>query len=80
MQSHVQVKKDLDELTNFKDLVGSFEEISASRMRRVRGMVLQSRDFLYGLTSILKKYALRISHAYSLSEKPSPSKSFLMYL
>ncbi|MFH1536276.1 MAG: FoF1 ATP synthase subunit gamma [Patescibacteria group bacterium] len=45
---------EIETLSGVKTLVGAYEEIAATRMRKIRGQVLQSRDFLSGLTAILK--------------------------
>lgn len=49
------VLSEIERLTGIKTLVEAYEEIAATRMRRIRNSVLQSRGFLEGLTQVYKE-------------------------
>ncbi len=55
MISKKQIVEETDGLLNLKSLVEVYEEIAAARMQRVRGAVLQSRQFLEGLEEVFRK-------------------------
>jgi len=50
-----QIQSEKENLSSLKGLVEVYEEIAASRMQRVRGAVLQSRQFLEGLLNVYRK-------------------------
>lgn len=50
-----EVISEIERLTGIKILVEAYEEIAATRMRRIRNSVLQSRGFLEGLTQVYKE-------------------------
>jgi ATP synthase F1 gamma subunit len=52
MQSTKAVNSEIDTLESLKTIIESYEEISATRMRRVKKSVLQNRDFLEGLNDV----------------------------
>ncbi len=64
MISKKQIAVELDGLMSLRGLVEVYEEIAASRMQKVRGAVLQSRQFLEGLLAVFAK----VKAAYSASE------------
>jgi ATP synthase F1 gamma subunit len=55
MISKKQIEDEVDGLMSLKSLVGSYEEIAAARMQRVRGAVVQSRQFLAGLEDVFRR-------------------------
>ncbi len=54
------LRKELQEVRSVLDLVESYEEISAMRMRKVKGFVLNNREFMSGLNNAFAY----ISYAY----------------
>lgn len=54
MKSIKEVEKDLYVLHDFHDLIETYEEIAAIRMRKVKKSVLLARDFLEGLSDVFK--------------------------
>ncbi|MEK7595711.1 MAG: F0F1 ATP synthase subunit gamma [Patescibacteria group bacterium] len=52
MQNRKEIKSELDMLNVFKIITESYEEISVSRMRQIKDSVLNTRDFLYGLSEV----------------------------
>lgn len=54
MLNKKDVLEEIERLSGVKILVQAYEEIAASRMRKIRQSVLQTRDFLTGLTEIYK--------------------------
>jgi ATP synthase F1 gamma subunit len=65
MISKKQIKFEIEGLNALKGLVEVYEEVAAGRMQRVRGAVVQSRQFLTGLLEVFKKARV----AYSALEK-----------
>lgn len=55
MLNKQQIIGEIIRLVTVKELVEAYEEIAATRMRRIRGAVLQRRDFLSGLTQIFQE-------------------------
>lgn len=55
MISKKQVKIEIEGLNALKGLVEVYEEVAAGRMQRVRGAVMQSRQFLMGLLEVFAK-------------------------
>ena len=55
MISKKQIKIETDGLVSLKNLVEVYEEVAAGRMQKVRGAVLQSRQFLEGLLLVFAK-------------------------
>jgi len=55
MLSKKQIKVETDGLVSLKNLVEVYEEVAATRMQKVRGAVLQSRQFLEGLLEVFAK-------------------------
>lgn len=55
MISRKQIVLEIDGLNALKGLVEVYEEVAAGRMQKVRGAVMQSRQFLSGLLSIFEK-------------------------
>lgn len=47
-----EIISEIDRLSGIREVVESYEEIAALRMRRIRGSVLRTRDFLFGITQI----------------------------
>lgn len=58
MISKKQIIAETDGLLSLKSLVEVYEEVAAGRMQKVRGAVLQSRQFLEGLLSVFTKIKL----------------------
>lgn len=65
MISKKQIMIEIDGLLALKGLVEVYEEVAASRMQRVRGAVMQSREFLFGLLEVFK----RVRAAYNKENK-----------
>lgn len=65
MVSKKQIKTETDGLVSLKNLVEVYEEVAAGRMQKIRGAVLQSRQFLEGLLSVFAK----IKAAYVAEQK-----------
>ncbi len=65
MISKKQIKVEIEGLMDLKGLVEVYEEVAAGRMQRVRGAVIQSREFLFGLLEVFKK----VSAAYKGQDK-----------
>ncbi|MCL4353973.1 F0F1 ATP synthase subunit gamma [Patescibacteria group bacterium] len=55
MISKQTIVKDIQKLGSIKELVEVYEEIAATRMRKIRDSVLHSRDFLTGITQVYKE-------------------------
>lgn len=55
MVNKQEVITEITRLTGVKELVEAYEEIAATRMRRIRSAVLKTRDFLTGLTEIFQE-------------------------
>ncbi len=58
MISKKQIIEEIQRLFRLKDLVESYEEIASMRMRRIRGGVIVSRDYITELTSIYQELSL----------------------
>lgn len=54
MQNRKQLDKDINLIGSFKGLAQAYEEISVTRMQRIRGKVLSSREFLSELSSVFE--------------------------
>jgi F0F1-type ATP synthase gamma subunit len=54
MKSIKETKNDLITLHDFHDLIETYEEIAAIRMRKVKKSVLLERDFLKGLSDVFR--------------------------
>jgi len=65
MISKKQIQLEVEGLISLKDLVEVYEEVSAARMQKVRGAVLQSRQFLEGLLEVFMK----VKSAYQKKDK-----------
>lgn len=66
MRNKKQLQSDHSTLSDLKTVIGSYEEIAATRMRKVKKSVLQNREFLGGLSDIYQ----RVMSTYRLySEK-----------
>lgn len=55
MFSKQKITEDIQRLGGIKELVEVYEEIAATRMKKIRDSVLHSRDFLSGITQIYKE-------------------------
>lgn len=70
MNSTRQIKNELSSLLDLKVAVGAYQEIAASRMRKVKKSVLTNRAFTQGLADLYQ----RVYATYKLSqEHKSPS-------
>ena len=49
------IQNELERLESIKTMVESYEEITATRMRRIRDSVLNTRQFLDGVNSIFSE-------------------------
>jgi len=65
MISKKQIKIEIEGLNALKGLVEVYEEVAAGRMQKVRGAVMQSRQFLMGLLQVFSK----VRAAYAGMEK-----------
>lgn len=54
MQNRKQLDKDINLIGSFKGLAQAYEEISVTRMQRIRGKVLSSREFLNELSAVFE--------------------------
>lgn len=54
MQNRKQIEKDINLISSFKGLAQAYEEISVSRMQKIRGRVLSARDFLNDLSAVFE--------------------------
>lgn len=52
MQNRKQIEKDINLIGSFKGLAQAYEEISVTKMQRVRGKVLSARSFLDDLSEV----------------------------
>lgn len=52
MQNRKQIEKDINLIGSFKGLAQAYEEISVTKMQRVRGKVLSTRAFLNDLSNV----------------------------
>lgn len=50
-----EIENELDLLVNLSSLVEAYEEIAATRMRKIRSSVLVTREFMRGLTEIFQE-------------------------
>jgi len=55
MKNKKEIISEITTLISFKDIVESYEEIAALRMRKVKKSVLQNREFLSGLSDIYQR-------------------------
>lgn len=60
MASKKELANEIEYLNGFKNIMETYEEIAASRMQRIRGSVLQSRDFVFEINSIFQ----HVKHSY----------------
>lgn len=54
MKTVKEAQKDLEVLHDFHDLIETYEEIAAIRMRKVKKSVLMEREFLIGLSDVFR--------------------------
>lgn len=54
MKSIKEIKTDLQVLNDFHDIIETYEEIAAIRMRKVKKSVLMEREFLKGLSDVFR--------------------------
>ncbi len=73
MISKKQILIEREGLLSLRGLVEVYEEVAASRMQKIRGAVLQSRQFLDGLLDIFKRvkaaYQIKVKHGESIRPK-----------
>ncbi len=50
-----QILNEIEELINLKNLTGAYEEIASMKMRRIRGNVLASREYIDALAEIYRE-------------------------
>lgn len=60
MASKKELENEIQYLATFKNIMETYEEIAASRMQRIRGSVLKSRDFVFEINSIFQ----HVKHSY----------------
>jgi ATP synthase F1 gamma subunit len=60
------IKRELQTLEELGNLLGAYEEIASIRMRKVKNSVLQTRDFLEGLTKVF--YQVKYSYKKELQD------------
>lgn len=58
---------DVDYLTSLQRIVDAYEEIAANRMHKIRGRVLQNREFLVGLADIF--HQVKTSYKKKVAEQ-----------
>jgi ATP synthase F1 gamma subunit len=77
-----QISVETDGLLSLKGLVEVYEEIAAGRMQRIRGAVLQSRQFLEGLLEVFKrvKAAYQKHNLTSASSRPRNGKTVAVFV
>lgn len=77
-----QISVETDGLLSLKGLVEVYEEIAAGRMQRIRGAVLQSRQFLEGLLEVFKrvKAAYQKQSLTSISTRPRNGKTVAVFV
>lgn len=73
MQNRKQIEKDINLISSFKGLAQAYEEISVTRMQRIRSRVLSARDFLRELSSVFEdvkgSYSMEIERFLKRDEK-----------
>jgi ATP synthase F1 gamma subunit len=82
MISSNQLKQEFEGLSSLEGLVQVYEEVAAGRMQKVRGAVLQSRLFLYGLLEVFSKVK-RAYKKYSkkvISSRPLNGKTVAVFV
>lgn len=77
-----QISAETDGLLSLKGLVEVYEEIAAGRMQRIRGAVLQSRQFLGGLLEVFKrvKAAYQNKEQSGVSVRPRNGKTVAVFI
>jgi ATP synthase F1 gamma subunit len=77
-----QISVETDGLLSLKGLVEVYEEIAAGRMQRIRGAVLQSRQFLEGLLEVFKrvKAAYQKHSLVGISTRPRNGKTVAVFV
>lgn len=77
MKRTKRLQLDLQDTSSLSELISTFEEISAMRMRKVKRSVLSGREFLSGLSSAFGyiSYSYRI-YKKNLKHGSTPSLSF----
>ncbi len=77
-----QISAETDGLLSLKGLVEVYEEIAAGRMQRIRGAVLQSRQFLGGLLEVFKrvKAAYQKKDQSGVSVRPRNGKTVAVFI
>jgi len=71
MKTIKNLKDELDYLTSFLNMVESYEEIAALRMRKVKKFILERREFMRGLNEAFAY----ISYAYRVYRKSLKGKA-----
>ena len=74
MNSKRAISAERDGLLDLKSLVEAYEEIAANQMQKVRQSVLQSREFMQGVTEIFVKVRSSYEREILLLEKRSKKK------
>src|SRR5690349_13890040 len=64
MINNKDITNRINQLFNLKELIGTYEEIAALRMRKIRSSVLQAREFNNGLGTIF--HEVKNSHSAQL--------------
>lgn len=77
-----EVNSEIERLTAIKSLVQAYEEIAASRMKKIRESVLKSRDFQTGLADVLRNvqssYKKEVERIMKKKKITDPSKISLV--
>jgi ATP synthase F1 gamma subunit len=66
MLNNKEIIQEIQSLSTFQILVETYEEIAATRMRRIRASVLQSRDFITELAAIFEE--LKVSYSQQVEQ------------
>ncbi|MCL5970227.1 MAG: F0F1 ATP synthase subunit gamma [Patescibacteria group bacterium] len=78
MESKKDILAEIDRLFSLRGMVEAYEEIAASRMRRIRDSVLKNRDFLFGLNEVFhqvqKSYKSEIERLMKTKKLKDKSK------
>lgn len=78
MASKKELETEIQYLNTLKNMMETYEEIAASRMQKIRGLVLQRRDFVFEINSIFQhvkqSYKKQVEKLMKSRKVKDPSK------
>ncbi|MEK7533915.1 MAG: F0F1 ATP synthase subunit gamma [Patescibacteria group bacterium] len=82
MASKKELETEIQYLNTFRNIMETYEEIAASRMQKIRGSVLKSRDFVLEINSIFQhvKYSYKKQVEKLMKSKKVKDQSKLSFI